>query len=77
MHHVMMPTHHVMMPTHHVVTPMPMHHQVRVVPRGAAKTGAGGSMHVNSALLAGGAALGLSGLGFMVIPGRRRTTDLG
>ena len=71
-HHHM---HHVMMPMHHVV--MPTHRQVTVVPRGPAKTGAGGSMHVNSALLAGGAALGLSGLGFMVIPGRRRTTDLG
>lgn len=66
---------------HHHARPVHIHHhhhnQVRVVPRGSAGTGAGGSMHLNSALLTGGAALGLSGLALMVIPGRRRTTDLG
>jgi hypothetical protein len=69
MHH-----HHHAMPVRHI-----HHHhtQVRVVPRGSAGTGAGGSMHLNTALLTGGAALGLSGLALMVIPGRRRTTDLG
>jgi hypothetical protein len=60
-----------------VVRHIHTHTQVTVVPRGAAKTGAGGSMHLNSALLTGGVALGLGGLGLMVIPGRRRNTDLG